>query len=422
MDQKEPVSPFQQLALANRMDYRFFYPQVSLICFIIGVLAMTFFEEKNLVILLFIGCLALTVIPLNNIWSLNSFKRTMQDLYPFFWESKAEFEIWYQNKEKYIFTLNSWQGILTNGIVIILGLFTVYQMGFPFRSQFCNILGILSFTGALSFSGFTVYTSFGLLFALREIVKRPVFFKMQHRDIYKLQNLYLYQTCFAVVFFLSSVCAVWQSPYGFNFEMRLWLLFAASYPLIIFSFSSYQIHILKSKFKNSDLNIINLEVKAKHEETKISEPLITEKKGLVIYGKIANIFEYDVFICHSSRDKPIIEDIIKNLKKEGITYWVDAEQVEFGDRIIKKIEEGIKKSRYIIPCLSRNFNSSNWTKDEYSAALNAELRDNLKRILPLKLDNCEDDDIPPLLRDRKRVEYLNKTEFNEFIQFLKDKK
>jgi hypothetical protein len=44
-----------------------------------------------------------------------------------------------------------------------------------------------------------------------------------------------------------------------------------------------------------------------------------------------NSFEYDVFICHSSKDKPIITTLIEDLKKENITYWIDAEQIEFGD-------------------------------------------------------------------------------------------
>lgn len=132
-----------------------------------------------------------------------------------------------------------------------------------------------------------------------------------------------------------------------------------------------------------------------------------------------NSFEHDVFICHSSKDKPIIEALIEDLKKEKITYWVDAEQINFGDQITQKIEEGIKNSKYIIPCLSKNLNTSGWTKAEYGAILNAEFRGNSERIvIPLKLDNCEENDIPLLLRDRKRVTYSNKTEFDEFTEFL----
>jgi hypothetical protein len=45
--------------------------------------------------------------------------------------------------------------------------------------------------------------------------------------------------------------------------------------------------------------------------------------------------------------------------------------------------------------------------------------DSERTVIPLKLDNCEDDDIPLLLRDKKRVTYSDKDEFINFARFLK---
>lgn len=133
------------------------------------------------------------------------------------------------------------------------------------------------------------------------------------------------------------------------------------------------------------------------------------------------LFDFDVFICHSSEDEPIINDLIKKFKKEGITYWVDTEQIHFGDQITRKIEEGLQKSKYVIPCLSKNLNTSGWTKAEYGAILNAEFSgDSERTVIPLKLDNCEVSDIPLFLRDKRRVTYSNNDEFNKFIEFLKN--
>ena len=134
-------------------------------------------------------------------------------------------------------------------------------------------------------------------------------------------------------------------------------------------------------------------------------------------------FEYDVFICHSSKDKPfIIDKIIPEFQQQGITYWFDAEQITFGAPVTQKIEEGLQKSKYVMPCLSENLAQSGWTRGEYSAILNAEFSsEKPERItIPLKLDNCEDRDIPLLLRDKKRVDYSNKVEFAEFLKFLKN--
>jgi hypothetical protein len=137
--------------------------------------------------------------------------------------------------------------------------------------------------------------------------------------------------------------------------------------------------------------------------------------------KMKNNFEYEVFICHSSQDKPfIVENIIPEFKRQGITYWFDAEQIKFGNPVTQKIEEGLQKSKYVMPCLSENLTQSSWTRGEYSAILNAEFSGNSERVtIPIKLDNCEDNHIPLLLRDKKRVDYSNQVEFAEFMKFLK---
>ena len=132
-------------------------------------------------------------------------------------------------------------------------------------------------------------------------------------------------------------------------------------------------------------------------------------------------FEFDVFICHSSKDKQfIIDNIIKIFKKHKIKYWFDTEQISFGDPITQKIEEGLRKSKYVMPCLSENLLRSNWTRAEYSAILNAEFQGHSERVtVPIKLDNCNKNNIPMLLQDKKRVDISNQTEFEEFIDFLK---
>ena len=132
-------------------------------------------------------------------------------------------------------------------------------------------------------------------------------------------------------------------------------------------------------------------------------------------------FKYDVFICHSSEDKPIIETITNALAREKIAYWVDAEQIKFGDRITQKIEDGLKDSRYVMPCLSKHLAKSNWCRAEYGAILNIEFSgDSERKTIPLKLDDCTDEDIPMLLKDKRFVDYSKRTEFERFITFLKE--
>jgi hypothetical protein len=215
-----------------------------------------------------------------------------------------------------------------------------------------------------------------------------------------------------------------KEDYITNFKNKnmpvLDVLVGQNIPLIIDHNSDVVAHVRAEKFPPEITAVLDKKIKNigidEISEIDITKTTINPSKG----NKITNSFEYDVFICHSSKDKPIIEAILKDLKKENITCWVDAEQIGFGHSIIQKIEEGLKKSKYVIPCLSNNLNTSGWTRAEYGAILNAEFCGNSKRlVIPLKLDNCDDDDIPLLLRDKKRVTYSEKTEFNEFIDFLK---
>jgi hypothetical protein len=133
-----------------------------------------------------------------------------------------------------------------------------------------------------------------------------------------------------------------------------------------------------------------------------------------------SIPHYDVFICHSSKDKPTIRRLIQDLKNNGITYWIDHEQINFGDYVTGKIEDGLRRSKSVLVCLSSNLGRSNWCRAEYGPILNRELsKPSGKKVPPLKLDNCGEDDIPTLLYDIRRADYSNREEYDALLKFLK---
>lgn len=139
-------------------------------------------------------------------------------------------------------------------------------------------------------------------------------------------------------------------------------------------------------------------------------------------GQPVNEYEFDAFLCHSSADKEVVRDIAKALAAAGISYWLDEEQIKYGQGVSQKIEDGLKRSRYVIPCVSSNLATSGWTRGEYSAILNAEFSGDLSRtIIPLVLDESDAEYVPLLLRDKKRAYYNNKTEFEHFLRFLQQR-
>ncbi|MBF0521143.1 MAG: leucine-rich repeat domain-containing protein, partial [Nitrospirae bacterium] len=136
--------------------------------------------------------------------------------------------------------------------------------------------------------------------------------------------------------------------------------------------------------------------------------------------------KYDVFIAHSKNDVDFIKsNILPDLISRGIRYWIDNKDIGFGEMVSEKIEEGLNNSRYVLVCLSKNLGASNWCRAEYMFVLrNFFKKQTDKRVLPLKLDDCDDSDIPPLLYDVRRAKFFDNKEksYEKLLDFLETNK
>lgn len=261
---KESIkSTFEAIILFKRIPYWLYWPAIGLLSFILGELLTRIFSENYFFWSRLLFDAAFGTLPIINIWFFYSFKKTMLEISVFFWHDDAEFHRWLKNKEIYIFTLRSWMAKCVTGFIFVAGFMTIILLGLPFKSEIFNVIGLIFFSIFLMFCGNTLYISIGLLSTLREIVNRPTiipFFMPQHRFISKLQNYYLIQTLFIVLYYIGLVIAVWRGPYGLNLAMLIWLTGLASYPLAMFSWSFLQIHFLMQNIKESYLETINSKV------------------------------------------------------------------------------------------------------------------------------------------------------------------
>ena len=79
----------------------------------------------------------------------------------------------------------------------------------------------------------------------------------------------------------------------------------------------------------------------------------------------------DVFLCHASEEKPtVIRPLAEALGKAGISYWLDAVEIKWGDSITGRVNEGLKNSRFVVVVLSKAFLNKNWPSFEFNAVLN----------------------------------------------------
>ncbi|MBL3940549.1 toll/interleukin-1 receptor domain-containing protein, partial [Bacteroides thetaiotaomicron] len=73
-----------------------------------------------------------------------------------------------------------------------------------------------------------------------------------------------------------------------------------------------------------------------------------------------------VFLSHSSRDKSIVDGVFNELHKAGIRAWYDRYEIDPGDSITDKINEGLASSQIGLLFFSKNFidSKSGWPTKE----------------------------------------------------------
>jgi hypothetical protein len=132
-------------------------------------------------------------------------------------------------------------------------------------------------------------------------------------------------------------------------------------------------------------------------------------------------YRYDVFISHAHGDHSRIAQVTERLRRGDISYWIDEEQIKFGDQIVSKIEDGLQDSHFVLAALSAALVKSGWCRAEYGPILHREFSgDTSRRVIPLSLDGTADEStVPLLLWDKMRVDFTNEQSFAEFIKFIK---
>ncbi|HCE1980937.1 toll/interleukin-1 receptor domain-containing protein [Vibrio parahaemolyticus] len=112
----------------------------------------------------------------------------------------------------------------------------------------------------------------------------------------------------------------------------------------------------------------------------------------------------NVFISHSSHDKPFVRKLAAALLSEGFPVWLDSWELQLGDSLIDKIYDGLTESSFVIVVLSENALKSGWVDRELNAALAKEQQIGRTFLIPIKADSC----IPPLkIANRIYADFLS---------------
>ena len=85
-----------------------------------------------------------------------------------------------------------------------------------------------------------------------------------------------------------------------------------------------------------------------------------EPSGAVLGGQT-----WDVFISHASEDKAAVARPLRDaLVARGVSVWLDEAEMRIGHSLRRKIDEGIRSSRFGVVILSESFFAKGWTNHE----------------------------------------------------------
>ena len=93
-------------------------------------------------------------------------------------------------------------------------------------------------------------------------------------------------------------------------------------------------------------------------DVEIREPVVPS--GDVLGGQT-----WDVFLSHATEDKATVAEPLRNaLAARGVTVWLDKTEIKVGDSLRRRIDEGIRSSRFGLVVLSPSFFGKGWTNHE----------------------------------------------------------
>jgi len=143
-------------------------------------------------------------------------------------------------------------------------------------------------------------------------------------------------------------------------------------------------------------------------EKRISDLTSQSKQQALRPGNINNLYvdysqeEYDVFISHASEDKESFADeLCEELQKLDVKVWYDAVNIKWGDSLRSTIDNGLKKSKFGIVIISKDYINKGWTKYELDGLFQIEMTYG-KTILPIwhNITKKEVQDFSPSLAGR----------------------
>jgi len=98
--------------------------------------------------------------------------------------------------------------------------------------------------------------------------------------------------------------------------------------------------------------------------------------------------KFDVFLAHNSKDKDLIEEIAQSLGEQGLSPWLDKDQILGGDLVLDELQLAIKNSRCAAFFIGK-YGLGKWQQDEQRVLIQQSIRTG-SRVIPVVLPHVSE--------------------------------
>jgi uncharacterized protein YjbI with pentapeptide repeats len=104
-----------------------------------------------------------------------------------------------------------------------------------------------------------------------------------------------------------------------------------------------------------------------------------------VFNAMQPIQFYSCFISYSSKNEEFAKRLHSRLRDNGLRVWFAREDIQGGKKIHEQIDEAIRIHDKLLLVLSPDSMNSEWVKTEIRKARKAELKENKRKLFPIRL-------------------------------------
>lgn len=129
----------------------------------------------------------------------------------------------------------------------------------------------------------------------------------------------------------------------------------------------------------------------------------------------------DLFLCHGGSDKEWVRELgarleVERVGKRNIEVFLDEWDIDHGENIVSKIDQGLKEARFVAVVLSPAMLKREWPEAEWTARFMSDPAGRRGQLLPILLHDRDPEtneliDIPMLLRPIRRFDFTKPSNY-----------